>query len=508
LFKVLLAALNRNSGLGRVGGILWGCCTAYWYVSVIALGASVGLGMLTGSWYVGITFLLAALLSGLGFAIYHDLTRGLVANTFGMCKGLTTNPKLGPALTPWLHEQIQTAAGRSAGDDPLTFGDLWGAPDFPPDWIPIPAGIRIRSIDLQMFTTNLSHGRPYIFPHTDKKARLFFDPGELRQYMPEDVMNWIEAHAEKYRKVADGEPDESSSRGLLELPKAEDVPVLLAARMSLSFPILFSALPLWAIDFEKPWGQRCFKRCVFSDGGISSNFPMHLFDGLVTTWPTFGVQLEGVLEDHRNRVYLPQRYDEGYGDRWNRFDEEHSPAGRFGGFIAAIVGTMQNWNDNTLARMPGVRDRVVRVRLSEDEGGMNLNMESKLIESVANYGRHAADELLAHFGKANGAIARGWDEQRWTRLSVLINGLRQRLIGLAIALGPDVGHATSYDDLVRQSGETAPPGHSEKLSPSEVAALQALLDSLKNLASEFARHSQQYSHTPIPEPELRIRPPL
>jgi hypothetical protein len=90
----------------------------------------------------------------------------------------------------------------------------------------------------------------------------------------------------------------------------------------------------------------------------------------------------------------------------------------------------------------------------------------------------------------------------------LINGLRQRLIGLAIALGPDVAHATSYDELVRQSGERAPPGHSEKLTPAEVAALQALLDSLKNLASEFASHSQQYSHTPIPEPELRIRPPL
>jgi predicted acylesterase/phospholipase RssA len=508
LFKIMLTALNKNSSLGRVGGVLWGCITTYWIISLLAVAVSIGIGYWTHSWYVGVTALITALVVGLSFAIYRDITRKLVANNFGMCTGLTTRAKQGPALTPWLHTQIQDAAGLKPSDAPLTFGDLWNADGFPPTWIHLADPTKKRSIDLQMFTTNLTHGRPYIFPHTDTKARLFFDPEELANYMPHEVMRWIRVHARRYTKVSPSEPDEEHVGRLLELPEPKDIPILLAARMSLSFPILFSTVPLWAIDFEKVGEQRRFKRCVFSDGGISSNFPMHLFDGLVTTWPTFGVQLEGLLDDRSNRVYLPERYEEGYGDRWNRFDENSNSASRFGGFIGAIVGTMQNWNDNTLSRMPGVRDRVVRVRLSEDEGGMNLNMEDTLIGTVAGYGAEAAEELLKHFGKASDPPSTGWDAQRWTRLDVLINGLKQRLVGLGIALSPNVAHAKPFDQLISESLTSVPPGHSKSLDLDEVKALSAMVESLRKLADDFAKNSKGYSHTPVPEPELRIRPPL
>ena len=58
-------------------------------------------------------------------------------------------------------------------------------------------------------------------------------------------------------------------------------------------------------------------------------------------------------------------------------------AARFGGFFSAILGAMQNWNDNALSRMPGVRDRIARVRLQPTEGGLNLNMEGGVIQAVA-----------------------------------------------------------------------------------------------------------------------------
>lgn len=509
LFKVLLSALNKHSILGRVGGILWGCLSAYWVVTLVALIGSVGLGLWGRSWFVGITVLIAAVLVGLVLAIYRDVTCGLVANNFGMCTGLTTNRNLGPALTPWLHAQIQIAAGRRIEDPPLTFGDLWNAEGFPPSWIELADPKKKRSIDLQMFTTNLTHGRPYIFPHTDSKARLFFDPAELGNFFPTDIMKWMVDHGRPYKKVSPSEPDENLAGALLELPDASDVPILLAARMSLSFPVLFSTVPLWAIDFEKLRGQRCFKRCIFSDGGISSNFPMHLFDGLATTWPTFGVQFEGTLEDHPDeKVYLPRRYEEGYGDRWNRFDEEKSSSGRFGGFVGAIVTSMQNWNDTTLARMPGVRDRVVRVRLSENEGGINLNMDDDLIKVVSGYGDLAAVELLSQFGEVEGSPAPGWDAQRWTRLDVLINGLRQRLRGLAVALAPNVAHSTSYDSLVQKSTQSAPPGRETPLTAGQAAELGALIQALRDLIKQFDQNSKEYSHSPVPEPELRIRPPL
>jgi hypothetical protein len=136
---------------------------------------------------------------------------------------------------------------------------------------------------------------------------------------------------------------------------------------------------------------------MFSDGGISSNFPIHLFDGLIPQWPTFGIDLEAKPPGHSNMVFLPQTYLEGIADRWMRFDQQEKAPSRMGGFLTSIVNTMQNWNDNTLSRMSGVRDRVVRVRLADDEGGLNPNMPATLIQVVAARGGQAAQELIKKF---------------------------------------------------------------------------------------------------------------
>ena len=68
---------------------------------------------------------------------YGDITKHVVANGFGLCTGLTEDPQH-EALTPWLHNLIQRAAGRTATDPPLTFGDLWDAPHHPPEPVPLP----------------------------------------------------------------------------------------------------------------------------------------------------------------------------------------------------------------------------------------------------------------------------------------------------------------------------------------------------------------------------------
>ena len=81
------------------------------------------------------------------------------------------------------------------------------------------------------------------------------------------------------------------TKSFLELPGA-DMPIVVAARLSLSYPLLFSAVPLWAIDYEPEEGERELKRCLFTDGGVSSNFPIHLFDAAMPRWPTFGMWLD------------------------------------------------------------------------------------------------------------------------------------------------------------------------------------------------------------------------
>jgi predicted acylesterase/phospholipase RssA len=508
LFAVLIDSLNQGGTFSRIGAIILGCVKAYWIAALVSVAAGLLIAVLH-SWLAGVISVLLLAPLAIGYFVYRDLAFNVVKNNYGLCKGLTVDPSAGEALTPWLHELIQQAAGRTATDPPLTFGDLWQAPGGP-------QGANVRSIDLQMFTTNLTHGRPYIFPHSEPTARLFFRSAELRAYLPASVMDWFDAHAVPYQPdptSPDSDPPAKLAQimHLQELPRPEDFPILLATRMSLSFPLLFAAVPLWAIDYGWPRGQRTFRRCMFSDGGISSNFPMHLFDGLLPLWPTFGIKLEAVLPGFPDElIYLPQHCQAGFADSWTRFDTAPKSASRLGGFLLSIVGTMQNWNDNALSRMPGVRDRIVRLRLKKDEGGFNLNMDSDLIRGIAERGGNAAVELIERFVPAQPGAppTQGWNQQRWVRRDVLLHALNDRMSGLAQALGENIPHASPYAELTGSAAHEAPPCHSAALTAVEIRALDALSDALRNLAQAFGRDARDYPNTPLPEPELRVRPPL
>jgi hypothetical protein len=283
--------------------------------------------------------------------------------------------------------------------------------------------------------------------------------------------------------------------------------------MSLSFPLLFSAVPLHAIDYDPP-NNRSFKSCWFSDGGISSNFPMHLFDGLVPMWPTFGISLEPKIQG-RPDVFLPTRYEQGYAERWNRFAEKGPSASKFGGFLAAIVATMQDWNDNSLSRMPGVRDRVARLRLDPEEGGLNLNMEAQKIEDIAARGKTAADVLIARFVATGDRAAPGWDEHRFVRLAILLKMIDARAPGVARALSPDCPHATPLAKLLAaylaardDDGQPVPPpGYETPLTDELNAAIAAAVDALAKLAAAL-EPARRAPFKPVPSPELRVRPPL
>ncbi len=527
LFFTLVFSLNSRGTYHRIGSVLGGLLMAYWPATIISILAA------AAAWRFGAGVIAAALLLpvalaiSIGIWVYRDITRGVVANGFGMCRGLALEAG-GFALTPWLHQHIQLAAGLQPDDPPLTFGQLWDAPGFPPQLMTLPKSAQRRSIDLQMFATNLGHGRPYIFPQAKgdegpsrfrTRERLFFRPHELADYLPPDVLDYMKSHGSPYRvepgrEQFDPTNEEASQLGLLELPPPEEFPVILATRMSLSFPLLLSAVPLWAVNYDARPPRRHFKRCWFSDGGISSNFPMHLFDSLVPLWPTFGINLEPTIPD-QEEVFLPIEYAEGYGERWNDFDERLTSASRFGGFVSAIVQAMQNWNDNSLARMPGVRDRIARVRLGENEGGMNLNMEPDLINKISALGEQAAGELLQRFDGASPAnAAAGWDEQRFVRLCVLFKMIEARVPGVAHAIDPKCPYATDFDTLIDRATlkpgaggpHPAPPGYEESLTPQQADALRHALARLRAHVTD--RTGNPIDFKPVPTPELRVRPPL
>ena len=182
-----------------------------------------------------------------------------------------------------------------ARDPPLTFRDLWCAPAYPgAEGLPCSEHDPPdrRSINLQMITTNVTHGRPYRLPMLDETSRLFYRAEDLEGYFPEPIIDAMVKVSRPYRALSKSDATEGpETQGFLELPGA-DMPIVVAARLSLSYPLLFSAVPLWAIDYEREEGQRELKRCLFTDGGVSSNFPIHLFDAALPRWPTFGMWLD------------------------------------------------------------------------------------------------------------------------------------------------------------------------------------------------------------------------
>ncbi len=534
LFLRLLALDAYRTCCGKALGAAWALTRTYGSCPII-LFAAIALSLIAGTvianltlaapgWAadlgaIGLLLLLALLIGGslIGRLLYDLLVR-LPKNNFGVCNGgpVAASTRERPPLTIWLHRGIQQAAGRKEDDTPLTFGDLWDAPGFPPRWMTPAAGQRERSIDLRMVTTNLTHGRPYLLPGADALSRLFFRREEWEPYFPKSVMEHLVKYAVPYRPVdtnSDPAATEARSR-LLELPSAQ-LPVVVAARLSLSFPVLFCAVPLYAIDYEAPMGKRGLRRCWFSDGGITSNFPVHLFDAVVPRWPTFGISL-GQRSVHRplakDAVWIPQHHLQGRGDSWDRFSDTRVAPMRMLGFIRSVLISAKDWKDNTQMRMPGVRERVVRIGFGKDEGELNLDMPAEKLNTIArDYGATAGRALLEKFAATAGGSARGWDEHRWVRFNVLIASLREYIEGFAQA-AEDTPYCTPLSKQILQACAASPlhgSGPDEAALTSACAdALQEMLAGLQKLEQAFGRANVPQPYRPTPEPVLAVRPPV
>ena len=457
----------------------------------------------------------------IAYEIWRDLADGVLPNDFGLCRGghVEGVPPAESSLTEWLYYGIQGAAGKKL-DEPLTFKDLWDAPGGPDESPKPPAQSkkRPRSIDLRMITTNLTHGRPCGLPLEDKTSRLFFKLEELKKFFPPQVMEHLARQPKRYAPAsAEDPPASDETSDLLELPKG-DLPLVVAARLSLSFPLLFSTVPLWAIDYESvPAKRRKLRKCRFSDGGICSNFPIHMFDSAIPEWPTFGILLSRRSIFRKDlSVWLPQRHDQGHFDRWDRFNDEPSPVCRLAGFVKAIIWTAKDWNDRATVRIPGVRDRVVNLYLKSEEGGLNLSLsKSEILDLARTYGPPAGRALVERFAgsSAQDGLAAGWREHRWVRFNSFLVALRERVAALTTAT-EEVGHAQPMSKQIDQARERAPLeddpdcAAGQPLTKAQARDLANLLAALKDLETAFSLAVMAQPYEPQPEPELRNRAPL
>jgi predicted acylesterase/phospholipase RssA len=404
----------------------------------------------------------AGFLAGAAIEAVVTLVRTVPRNGFALCSG--------DALAEWLDRKISEVAGL---DRPLTFGDLKNA-----------------GINLEMMTTNLTHRRPYRLPF-ETKAFLFSER-EMQRLFPARVVEWMIARAA--RKIStDGE-------ALYAFPRPADLPVVVATRMSLSFPLLLSAVPLWSIDFGRRDRAPAPERCWFSDGGITSNFPVHFFDAPLPRWPTFAFNLAERTPRYHEKdqsTYVPHSNRQGILEWW-------SPFGSLAGFLWSIVETMQNWRDNMLLHLPGQRDRIAHVLLAPNEGGLNLTMEPKTIESVAARGSEAAAKLRAHFGDTPPeGVKLTWRNHKWVRFLAFMPALEEALESWSKAFGDRVA-PPSFEELL--ASNTPLPSY-RVASVQRAAMHEASLQFLAHIGANFGtRPFRKAAKRPRPEPELRAMP--
>ncbi len=370
---------------------------------------------------------LIAVVGAVAGVVFRLATAGLKAlgpkQGFGICRGYTpttdgtepvpvdddretrdgmTRPK---PLTTWFADELDLLAGRDPNGDPLTLGDL-----------------REAGVNLKMFTTNLAEGTPYTLPFRTREFS--FDPEEFRRYFPERIVAYMERHRPELSEIDQAALELASQSNpklrLLPLPDPDSLPVVVAMRFSLSFPVLLSAVPLWRLYTDES-GDPVTRKCWFSDGGITSNFPIHFFDSPLPRWPTFGINLgpagtEGLKKAESENVWSPLQNRQGGVARWSEIHD-------FLGFGAAILDTMQNWMDNAQTRVPGYRDRIVLVKHTKEEGGLNLDMPQDRITALATRGLHAGRFLVRRFsggGERNPGDQLSWDTHRWVRFRSLL----------------------------------------------------------------------------------------
>lgn len=531
-----------------------------------ALGALPGVGIvLLGTQARPMGAAIALLVLGLLLAVGGGLlAAGLVLarkarvevpkNGFGLCSGngpdVDNSTGQWAALTPWLADLINRLAGKPRDEGPLTFADLWGTTAADGEHEEGEADAE-RDIDLRFMTTSLTHGRPYEFPFA---SRLFFyDPDELARYFPAWVLRGMNEKAARLKAETlamrarlaardaareaedpDGGADvdaagevaneqeptldeEKAAEArrlwdrLLPLPEARDLPIVLGARMSLSFPLLFSAVPLYAVDYMLPDDAgRAPERCWFSDGGICSNFPVHFFDSPLPARPTFGINLRPFPvnrqkeHDEALNTWFPMKNKEGITEWFERIQE-----GRWKpltGFAGLIVNAMQNWVDNTQLSVPGYRDRVAHVLLTEAEGGLNLNMPGEVIEALGRRGQLAARELARRYHPLAPppGMPLTWDNHRWVRLLSSVHLLEKLLGDITDGYTAPDASGRSFADLVLR-GNTDP--RSYRMSAARARDLDAAIRELQKL--EFVQTGPLLAErAPRPTPELRIRPKL
>jgi len=262
---------------------------------------------------------------------------------------------------------------------------------------------------------------------------------------------------------------------------------------------------LWSIDWQRPRNGAIappIEPVWFSDGGLSSNFPIALFDAALPRWPTLAITLEEYPPYPTQPVVMPMKNGDFIGSIWTRFDQAVRPA-NFAGFYGAIINALQNWQDTMQAESPGFRDRIAHIRLRPDQGGLNLTMPPDVINELIDLGSNAGAQLVEHFrdrAVRPATFQTDWENHRFVRYRALMAALQPYTNQFEDAWNSTLS-IKNYTQIVMQPPSYA-RGFAKALAFAATASLLAVSGPTRNANPSLV------DGAPKPENILRLRPKL
>lgn len=473
---------------------------------------------------VGVTTLvLAGGLLALGAA---RVLGGAETLHYGLLSGATRADGAPRPLVTWLEETLRELAGQPGR--PLTFGDLWFG-DGPVDPAAATDAGR-RRVNLELITSDLTQQRSVSFPlppHAELREQGAGVPHVRRDDLLELFGEELAAHlcpaetaVDAWEREADGHWQPLTVH---PLPEPADLPVIVAVRASLALPGLFTAVRTYRlrgpVTVRDDLGEAlstttetltwppdappgAIAEAVWlADGGITSNFPVQLFDALLPRWPTLGLTLGPYPDGFEHQdVWLPHDWQ-----------ATQLPAVAVGstwlGLLGAVLDTARAWSDRANTASPSTRGRVAWVRQRSGEGGTSLYMGRDVVASLGLRGALAGARLRQRYrlGSGSGAdeLSAGWRRDRWLRLRVAVQALekqRSRSAPVAPTFVPLLD-----PDAARAAADAPAPGVPRpSYLPDDLRFYPAAVDLLARTGAAEAVPDAEES-TPEPAPTLVLR---
>ncbi|MEO6882304.1 MAG: hypothetical protein ABI181_15325 [Mycobacteriaceae bacterium] len=366
---------------------------------------------------------------------------------YGLLSGATRAEGAPRPLVTWLEQTLRELAGQPGRT--LTFGDLWFG-DGPVD-AAAATDARRRRVNLELITSDLTQQRSLSFPlppHAELREQGAGVPHVRRDDLLELFGEELTAHLCPAETAVDAWARDAEGHWqpltVHPLPEPADLPVIVAVRASLALPGLFTAVrtyrlrgpatvrddlgaALSASTGTLTWPPDAPPGAIaeavwLADGGITSNFPVQLFDALLPQWPTLGLTLGSYPDGFEHQdVWLPQDWQ-----------ASQLPAVAVGstwlGLLGSVLDTARSWSDRANTASPSTRGRVAWVRQRSGEGGTSLYMGRDVVASLGLRGALAGARLRQRYrlGSGTGELSAGWERDRWLRLRVAVQALEQQ----------------------------------------------------------------------------------